>query len=125
MTKHSLLKKFLDYLLAVFIKNGYPENTVWRVLYQESQEKALTTIDLDKSLYVPYHPRAKRLYKIIREQFGYNCIFKKNPNSWRYIILLKKGRQIPKEYRKNIVYSIPCADCNKKYVEQTTKPLKI
>jgi len=61
----------------VFIKNGYPENTVWRILYQESREKAHTTIDLDKSLYVPDNPRAKRLYKIIQEQFGYNCIFKK------------------------------------------------
>ena len=118
----TLLAEELDYLLAVFIKNGYPENTVWRILYQESREKALTTIDLDKSLYVPYHPRAKRLYKIIQEQFGYNCIFKKTQTLGD--ILLKKGRQIPKEYRKNIVYSIPCADCNKKYVGQTTKPLK-
>jgi len=29
--------------------------------------------------------------------------------------LLKKGRQIEKQFRKNTVYSIPCAECPKKY----------
>ena len=33
-------------------------------------------------------------------------------------ILLKKGRSIEKQHRKNIIYSIPCKDCPKKYVGQ-------
>ena len=72
------------------------------------------------------------MYHIIQEQRGYTKSYKSSLGTTVSLkktqtlgdILLKKGRHIPKEYRKNIVYSIPCADCNKKYVGQTTKPLK-
>jgi len=39
-------------------------------------------------------------------------------------ILLKKGRRVEKEYKKNTVYKIPCADCPKAYVGQSTGTLK-
>ena len=78
-------------------------------------------IEAYKNLYVPYHPRAKRLYKTIKDQLGINCIYKKTQTLGE--ILTKKGRQIQKENRKNTVYRIPCAECPKKYVGQTTKPL--
>ena len=117
----TLLAEELNHLLMVFIKNGYPENTVWRILYQESREKKNYEIEFDKALYVPYHPRAKRFYKTIKEQFGIDCIFKKTQTLGE--ILSKKGRQIQKKHRKNTVYRIPCAECTKKYVGQTTKAL--
>ena len=75
----------LDYLLTVFIQNGYPEKTVWRILYQESKPKGTKEeIDFSKSMYVPYHPRTKRLYRMIKEDFGFSIIYKKNTNSGRH-----------------------------------------
>ena len=39
-------------------------------------------------------------------------------------ILLKKGQQMANEYKKNVIYKIPCAECNKKYIGQTSVILK-
>ena len=34
-----LLAKELSHLLQVFVDNGYPANTVWRLLYQDNKER--------------------------------------------------------------------------------------
>ena len=61
----ALLADELSFLLEVFMQNGYPQNTVWRILYQENREKAgeKKKINLDYSLYVPFHPQEKRFIK--------------------------------------------------------------
>ena len=59
----TLLAEKLNHLKMVFIKNGYPENTVWRILYQESREKKNYELEFDKALFVPYHPTEKRFDK--------------------------------------------------------------
>ena len=106
------------------MQNGYPHNTVWRILYQETREKTdnKENINLDYSLYVPFHPREKRFIKILKEQFGISTVFKKTQTLGD--ILLKKGRQIKKEYKRNSIYKIPCAECTKIYVGQTSGTLK-
>jgi hypothetical protein len=40
-----LLAEELNHLLEVFIQNGYPERTVWTMLYQENKEKGPKTRD--------------------------------------------------------------------------------
>ena len=119
-----LLADELAHLLQVFIQNGYPENTVWRILYQENHEKAKEkdNIDFDNSFYIPYHTRVRRLVKILKEKFNITTIFKKTQTLGD--ILLKKGRQMAKEYKKNVIYKIPCAECTKKYIGQTSVTLK-
>ena len=122
-SNQTLLADELAYLLEVFIQNGYHEKTVWRILYQETKQNTVKEeIDFAKSLYVPYHPRTKRLYKMIKEEFGFNVIYKKTQTLGD--ILQKKGRTIEKQYKRNTVYSIPCQQCPKKYVGQTTATLK-
>jgi len=114
-----LLAEELSYLLQVFVGNGYPANTVWRILYQDNKgKKNEVELDVSKSLYAPYHPRARRLYNILKKEFGIDVIYKKTQTLGD--IILKKGRQIEKGFRRNVVYSIPCAQCPKKYVGQTT-----
>ena len=68
-----LLAEELAYLLEVFIQNGYPEKTVWRLLYQENKENKAqqAELNIEKASYVPYHPRTRRLYKINKKEFGY------------------------------------------------------
>ena len=119
-----LLANELAYLLEVFIQNGYPENTVWRMLYQENQakDKDKEDINLDKSFFIPYHSRARRLIQILKEKFGIATIYKRTQTLGD--IILKKGRQVKTEYKKNAVYKIPCAECPKKYVGQTSGTLK-
>ena len=107
----TLLAEELNHLLMVFIKNGYPENTVWRILYQESREKKNYEIEFDKALYVPYHPRAKRFYKTIKEQFGIDCIFKKTQTLGE--ILSKKGRQIQRSTGKTQYTESPVLNVQK------------
>jgi hypothetical protein len=65
-----LLADELAYLSNVFVENGYPGKIVHRILYEEErfkdslEEKYGKAFELDfaKSFYVPYHPRARRLY---------------------------------------------------------------
>ena len=108
----------------MFIQNGYPESSVWRILYEENHEKAKEkdNIDFNNSFYIPYHTRVRRLVKILKEKFNITTIFKKTQTLGN--ILLKKGRQMAKEYKKNVIYKIPCAECTKKYIGQTSVTLK-
>ena len=77
-SNETLLADELSYLLQVFIQNGYPENTVWRILYQDKREKQQKEpFDVAKALYVLYHPRARRLYKVLQEDFGLTISYKK------------------------------------------------
>ena len=69
-----------------------------------------------------YHTRVRRLVKILKEKFNITTIFQKTQTLGD--ILLKKGRQIGKECKKNVIYKIPCAECTKKYVGQTSVTLK-
>ena len=51
------LAKELSHILQLFIDNGYPANTVWRILYQDKKEKKKEgELDISKALYTPYHP---------------------------------------------------------------------
>ena len=77
-----LLAEELSYLLGGFMKNGYPEKVVYRILYEEvkttkQQQQGDKTTDSAHVFYVPYHSRAKRLYNILLEQFEITTIFKK------------------------------------------------
>ena len=78
-SNEALLAEELTYLLEVFISNGYPEKSVWRMLTRTVKPKE--EFDLSKSLYVPYHPRAKRLFKMLKDDFGFAVVCKKNTNT--------------------------------------------
>ena len=72
------------------------------MLYQETREEGpKQEIDFVNATYTPYHPRARRLYKMLKEEFGITVIFKKTQTLGD--IMLKKGRSIEKQYRKNIL----------------------
>ena len=98
--------------LKVFIQNRYPHKTVsvWRILYHESRENSTEKekINLNQAFYVPFHSPGKRLVKILKYQFGISTIFKKTQSLGD--ILLKKSRQITKEFKRNSIYKIPCAE---------------
>ena len=93
------------------------------MLYQETREEGQKQeIDFVNAIYTPYHPRARRLHKMLKEEFGITVIFKKTQILGD--ILLKKGRSIEKQYRKIIIHSISRKECPKKYIGQTTGTTK-
>ena len=118
-----LLAEELSYLLEVFVQNGYPEKVVHRIRYNEKKPVKLHQQSIDKKtdfanvFYVPYHNRAKRLYKILQEQFGITTIFKKTTTLGN--LIKKKGRQKEKQFTSNTVYKVPCKECNKSYIGQS------
>ena len=64
----------------------------------------------------------RRLVTKIKKEYGITAVYKKTQTLGD--ILLKKGRRVKKEYKKNTVYKIPCAECPKAYVGQSTGTLK-
>jgi len=48
---------------------------IWRILYQDNKgKKNEVELDVSKSLYAPYHPRARRLNNILNKEFGIDVI---------------------------------------------------
>ena len=64
----------------------------------------------------------RRFVTKIKKEYGITAVYKKTQTLGD--ILLKKGRRVEKEYKKNTVYKIPCAECSKAYVGQSTGTLK-
>jgi hypothetical protein len=118
------------HLVNVFVENGYPEKIVQRILYEEGkfkdslEEKYGKTFELDfaKCFYVPYHPRARRLYRILEKKFGFFLAYKKTTTLGD--LILRKGRNIAQQYQKELVYKIPCSQCDMAYIGQTKKSIK-
>jgi hypothetical protein len=64
----------------------------------------------------------RRFVTKIKKEYGITAVYKKTQPLAD--ILLKKGRRVGKEYKKNTVYKIPYAECPKAYVGQSTGTLK-
>ena len=43
----------------------------------KENKKEKVDLDMAKALYVPYHPRARKLYRIFKKEFVIDTIFKK------------------------------------------------
>ena len=66
---------------------------------------------------MPYHVRAKKLYKVLQENFGIYTIYRKTMTLGD--LILKKGRQMEKQFKKHCVYKIPCKQCDQAYIGQS------
>ena len=91
-------------------------------MYEENRKPQETEWALENSLYIPYHPRVRRLTTKIKKEYGISTVYKKSQTLGD--IILKKGRRVEKEYKKNTVYKIPCAECPQAYVGQSFGTLK-
>ena len=79
-----------------------------------NEKKKEVELDISQVLYAPYHPRARRLYNILKKEFAFDVIYKKTKKTLGDIHYTKK---------RNVVYRIPCAQCSKKYAGQKTATL--
>ena len=61
--------------------------------------------------------QAKRLYNILREQFGITTIFKKTTTLGN--LIRRKGGQKEKQFTVSTVNKVPCKECDKAYIGQS------
>lgn len=121
-SNEDLLREELKHLQETFISNGYPEHLVTKILHQESKEKQKQP-DPTRSFYVPYHTKARRLFKILEKEFHADIIYTKTKTLGD--IITKKRRSPEEIFTKNVVYKIPCSEpCQISYIGQTGKTLK-
>ena len=64
----------------------------------------------------------RRITTKIKKEYGISIVYKKTQTLGD--IILKKGRRVEKEYKKNTVYKIPCVECPEAYMGQSTGTLK-
>jgi hypothetical protein len=116
-SNNDLLKQELAKLEDIFLKNGYPRKIIKRVLYEEKRQGCQPKeFGMDNAFYIPYHPRGRRLCRILEEKFGLATIYKKTQTLGN---LLKKKVRIPEKiYTRNAVYKIPCGQCEIAYIGQ-------
>ena len=118
-----LLSKELSKLQDIFLQNGYPEKIIHRILYVEKREvKQPKEFEQNRIFYIPFHPRGRRLCKILEEKFEMKTVHQKTRTLGD--ILKKKCRQPERMHKKNVVYQIPCTQCKISYVGQTKKTVK-
>ena len=72
------------------------------MLYEEKRKEQEREIDFKHTFYVPYHVRAKKLYKVLQENFGIYTIYRKTMTLGD--LILKKGKQMESNSR-NTVYT--------------------
>ena len=65
--------------------------------FEEKQKQKTVDLDMAKALCVPYHPRARKLYRIFKKEFGIDTIFKKT-QTLGDIILKTDRKRVQKEY---------------------------
>ena len=109
--------------MEIFLKNGYPKKVIHRILYEEKrEEKAPKEFDPNRIFYIPFHPRGRRLCKVLEEKFEMKTVHQKTKTLGD--ILKKKGRKPEIIHKKHVVYQIPCTQCDISYVGQTKKTVK-
>ena len=70
---------------------------VYRMLYEENnkEHKQKQEIDFKRTFYVPYHSRAKKLYKLLQEKFGIYTVYRKTTTLGDLILRKGSTRNMP------------------------------
>ena len=135
-----LLEDELSHLLKVFPENGFPNNTIQRILFkektasnpkqqeieivnEETEDYEVQTItkDFSKTFFAPYHPKANRMFKMLKKKYDIDTVFKKTKTLGN---LLKHSSRAPTDKcnQQHIVYKVPC-QCHKAYFGESKRKM--
>lgn len=120
---NKFVKENLNKLLTIFLNNGYPKNLVHQLIFKTNFLNAPTE-DYNPNLNVKYKNFLKKLTeKIIRKVQGSNRnshlqIAKCNTFTTRTLFTRVKDK-IPPLFQSNVIYRIPCRDCDCCYIDKT------
>jgi hypothetical protein len=125
-----LLQEELQLLTQIFLQNGFPAQTIHRILHKETpsthphtnpDEHPEETHKPSSTFFAPFHPSATRLFKTLRTKFNISTIHTKTTTLGN--ILLKRRPNQPL-HSPGVVYAIPC-ECSKFYIGETKRTAAI
>jgi hypothetical protein len=130
-----LLDAELAHIKAIFLENGFPSDVIENVFLRKSQQwdsqptelnentTARPDVDYSKAYYAPYHPKAAKMFRMLKNKFKIDCVYKKTPTLGNFFL-----KRRPKQHiwdTSHVCYQVPCAECPKKYIGHTKRPLQV
>ena len=109
------LAQEIDFLINVFIQNGYNRKKLEDIAKKEQKTKNKTKVP-SKYVSLPYLPGINRKLKKVFKNAGFSVSFKSPPNL-KQILTSKNKDKLPKHSNPG-VYLVPC-ECGKAYVGET------
>jgi hypothetical protein len=118
---HSLLAAELSHLKKTFIDNGYPAALVDSCLLRQTQPKEADDKEYAGNLVIPFTRELHQPIKSLCSRLNIHLLYKRSRNLGQ---LIMPRRPVPDIlHQKNVIYKIPCKDCEVSYVGQTKRRL--
>ena len=113
----------MHHLEEVFIANGYPESTVRRT-FSSAPRSRVKDADEDtaKPMFLPYVRGVSEKLEKVCAPLGVKTIFR--PQKTLRSIVMQVKQKTPMERKINVVYEVPCRDCQLTYIEGTRRTMK-
>ena len=124
------LERENERIVNVLMENDYKKSTIMTVkrkiekvrVEQPMQTDDGTNAETTKYLSIPYIPGTSETLRRIFSKHNIKCSFYSNDTLRRY--LSKPKDMIPVEQQNNIVYKIPCRDCDATYIGESKRSFK-
>ena len=120
------LQEEIDFLTDIFIANDYQPEEVDKIVLTYSPKERDSNDDVmdeetkkDDVICIPYVPKCSENLQRKLGKLGVKVVFKKGQTLSDLICNVKPKKE--KIRRKNVVYRIPCADCNQTYTGETAQ----
>ena len=113
-------------LQSAFEANGYPRRVIQRTLRQPPHPTRGTDINGEQEkptlLVLPYLKNTSETIQRTCKQLGIKAVFKSQGTLRQTLTRVKTPR--PEMKKKNVIYEIPCKDCNMSYIGETGRSLQ-
>ena len=107
----------------VFIANGYHVSTVrWTFPSASRPREKDADEDTAKPMFLPYVRGVSEKMEKVCAPLGLKAIFR--PQMTLRSIVMQVKQKTPMERKRNVVYEVPCRDCQLTYIGETTRTMK-
>ena len=118
----------LQLLQEVFQANGFPEGLVRKTLSQKPslppvEPPSPPDVEPPKILRLPYVRGVSEVIERVCAPLGLKAAFK--PMRTLRQCLMRVKTTTPQDRRKGVVYEVPCKECDKRYIGETKRTLKV
>ena len=113
----------MHHLENVLIANGYPESTVRRT-FSSAPRSRVKDADEDtaKPMFLPYVRGVSEKLEKVCAPLGVKTIFRPQKTLWSIVMRVKQ--KTPMEKKRNVVYEVPCHDCQFTNIGETRRTVK-
>ena len=115
------------HLKITFRANGYPITLINKTLQKQKPNQTTTNRDTNRNtdqerpkvLYLPYVKHTSELIQRACRRLGIRVVFKSHGTLHRTLMRVKNAR--PELKMKEVVYEVPCKDCECSYIGKTRR----